>query len=62
MTRRQSPAQKAMTQRLARLKAFGEVLALAIVLRFALNWIFKTCGIDLHVEVYEIALIWLFCV
>ena len=62
MTRRQTQTQKAVNQRLMRLKSFAEVLLLAIVLRFALNWVFKTCGVDLHVEVYEIALIWLFCV
>lgn len=48
--------------RLVRLKAFGEVLALAFVLRFVLNAVFKASGIDVHVELYEIALIWLFCV
>jgi len=62
MTKRTTPTQKAMAQRVTRLKAFGEVLVLAIVLRFVINWIFKMCGIDLHVEVYEIALIWMFCV
>ena len=62
MTRRQTPTQKAVNLRLTRLRSFAEVLLLAIVMRFAINWIFKTCGVDLHVEVYEIALIWLFCV
>jgi hypothetical protein len=58
MTRRKAP----INHRLIRLRAFAEVLALAIVLRFGLNALFKACGIDIHVEVYEIALIWLFCV
>ena len=51
-----------MAQRLTRLKAFAEVLVLAIVLKFLFNWIFSKLGVDLHFETYEIALIWLFCV
>lgn len=62
MTKRTTPTQKAMAQRVVRLKAFGEVLVLAITLRFVLNWVFQTLGINLHFETYEIALIWLFCV
>ena len=51
-----------MAQRLTRLKAFGEVLVLAIALKFLLNWVFDKAGVDLHFQTYEIALIWLFCV
>ena len=60
--RRQTPSQKAVTQRITRLKAFSEVLVLAVVIQFVVNWLFKVCGIDLHVAVYEVALIWLFCI
>lgn len=62
MTKRTTPTQKEMAQRLTRLKAFGEVLILAIALKFLFNWAFQKLGIDLHFETYEIALIWLFCV
>ena len=62
MTKRTTPTQKAMAQRLTRLKAFGEVLDLAIALKFLLNWVFDKVGLDLHFQTYEIALIWLFCV
>jgi len=62
MTKRTTPTQKAMAQRVTRLKAFGEVLVLAITLRFVFNWVFQLLGINLHFETYEIALIWLFCV
>lgn len=51
-----------LDRRRKRLQAFGEVIAISLVIQALANFAFERCGLDIRLATYEVALIWLFCI
>jgi len=59
MTRRTKETQ--LQNKVARVKAFSEVLIMSLLIQSVFNFVSEKLGIQLRLAVYETALIWMFC-